>query len=123
MAGLIQRLVGEHIEVRVLPAAQLWDVRVDPSQLEQVLLNLVVNARDAMVNGGTLSIETGNVVLDNAYVSAHMGATLGPNVMLAVSDTGIGIDRSIQGRIFEPFFTTKTRAMPVRRRHKSSASV
>jgi two-component system cell cycle sensor histidine kinase/response regulator CckA len=107
MAGLIQRLVGEHIEVRVLPATPLWDVRVDPSQLEQVLLNLVVNARDAMVNGGTLSIETGNVVLDDAYVSVHMGATLGPNVMLAVSDTGIGIERSIQDRIFEPFFTTK----------------
>jgi two-component system cell cycle sensor histidine kinase/response regulator CckA len=107
MAGLIQRLVGEHIEVRVLPATQLWDVRVDPSQLEQVLLNLVVNARDAMVNGGTLSIETGNVVLDDAYVSAHLGATVGPNVMLAVSDTGIGMDRSIQDRIFEPFFTTK----------------
>jgi CheY-like chemotaxis protein len=107
MAAMIGRIVGEDIELRVIPAADLWKTRVDPGQLEQVLMNLVVNARDAMEQGGTLTIETGNVRLDEAYASAHAGATLGPNVMLAISDTGIGMDRATQGRIFEPFFTTK----------------
>jgi two-component system, cell cycle sensor histidine kinase and response regulator CckA len=107
MSGMIRRLVGEDIELRVVKAAALWEIRVDPGQLEQVLMNLVVNARDAMVNGGTLTLETANVVLDGGYSESHVGAPLGPSVMLAVTDTGVGMDRSTQERIFEPFFTTK----------------
>jgi two-component system cell cycle sensor histidine kinase/response regulator CckA len=108
MSAMIERLVGEHIAVRVLPAADLWQTLVDPGQLDQVLMNLVINARDAMADGGTLTIETGNVLLDENYVTNHVGATAGPHVMLAVSDTGIGMDRETRDHIFEPFFTTKT---------------
>jgi two-component system, cell cycle sensor histidine kinase and response regulator CckA len=105
--GMIRRVVGEDIELRVVPTRDLWRTRVDPGQIEQVLLNLVVNARDAMRKGGALTLETDNVVLDQAYADAHVGAKAGPHVMLAVSDTGGGMDRATQDRIFDPFFTTK----------------
>ena len=104
---MLQQLLGEDIEITTLLAADLGSVKADPSQLEQVLMNLAVNARDAMPTGGKLTIETGNVFLDDAYVQRHVVAQAGPYVLLAVSDTGVGMDPETQARIFEPFFTTK----------------
>ncbi len=107
MEALLGRLLGEHIELITLPAPDLGRVKVDSSQIEQVLVNLAVNARDAMPNGGRLTIETGNVILDSAYADSHVGVIAGSYVMLAVSDTGIGMPPEIQAHLFEPFFTTK----------------
>jgi signal transduction histidine kinase/CheY-like chemotaxis protein len=107
MAQMLTRLVGEHIELAFVPGPYLGAVRVDPSQIEQVLLNLVVNARDAMCSGGKLTVETSSVVLDQDYADTHFGIEPGSYVVLAVSDTGIGMDAATRARIFEPFFTTK----------------
>ena len=104
---MVRRIVGEDIDFITVPAPVLGRVRADPGQIEQVIMNLVVNARDAMPTGGQLSIETGNVELDSDYAREHWGVTPGPHVMLAVSDTGVGMDQATQSRIFEPFFTTK----------------
>jgi signal transduction histidine kinase/ActR/RegA family two-component response regulator len=106
-SNMLRRILGEDVELVVLAPKETGRVRADPSHVEQVVLNLVVNARDAMPAGGTLTIETSNVVLDEEYVSRHVAAKAGPHVMLAVSDTGVGMDRETQTRIFEPFFTTK----------------
>jgi two-component system cell cycle sensor histidine kinase/response regulator CckA len=104
---LLRRLLGERVRLIVLPADDLWPVLVDPSQMEAVIVNLAVNARDAMESVGTLTIETGNVELDNDYVRTHAEVTPGPYAMVAVSDTGAGMDEETLARIFEPFFTTK----------------
>jgi signal transduction histidine kinase len=107
MDKLLRRLIREDIELVTLLASDLWQVKVDPGQIEQVLVNLVINARDAMLNGGQLTIETRNVVLDDAYVRSHISIIPGSYVMLAVSDTGVGMSSQVQTRLFEPFFTTK----------------
>ena len=107
LGSMLRRLIGEDIDLRLEMRPDLGQVNADPGQLEQVLMNLVVNARDAMPRGGTLTIETANVVLDETYVSRHITAKPGPYTLLAVSDNGIGMDEATQARLFEPFFTTK----------------
>jgi len=105
--SLLRRLIGEHITLVLRLTAPLDRVSADPGQVEQVILNLALNARDAMARGGTLSIETANVDLDRAYVIGHAGAKPGPHVMLAISDTGVGMDAAVQAHLFEPFYSTK----------------
>jgi PAS domain S-box-containing protein len=104
---MLRRLIGEDIEIVTVLAPDLGTVEADPGQMDQVLINLAVNSRDAMPKGGKLSIQTENVVLDDAYANAHKYVTSGRHVLLSVSDNGEGIASEIQGRIFEPFFTTK----------------
>ena len=104
---MLKRLISEDLELAVQAAVPLDRVRIDRGQLEQIIMNLVVNARDAMPAGGQITLETGNVVLSEDYARQHVESRPGPHVMLAVTDTGIGMDRATQARIFEPFFTTK----------------
>jgi len=104
---MLPRLIPENIELTILPCDSLGRVKADQSQIEQVILNLALNARDAMPQGGKLTIETSNVHLDESYTKRHSGMRPGSYVMLAVSDTGVGMDEETQAHIFEPFFTTK----------------
>ena len=107
MDRMLQRLIGEDIQLLTVLDRELWPVKVDPGQIEQVIMNLAVNARDAMPGGGKLTIETANVVLDEGYARRHVSVKTGPCVMVAVTDTGCGMDKEIQSHLFEPFFTTK----------------
>ncbi len=109
MDKMLRRLIGEDIELVTIPDPFLKQVKADPGQIEQVIINLAINARDAMPNGGKLTLETKNVYLEDVYAEKHVDVTAGYYVMLAVSDTGVGIDESIRNQIFEPFFTTKSK--------------
>jgi signal transduction histidine kinase/ActR/RegA family two-component response regulator len=107
MLKMLRRLIGEDINLAWFPGAGLWPVKMDPTQIDQILVNLCVNARDAIENVGKLSIETSKVAIDNAYCAGHDGFVPGEFVLLAVSDNGCGMDKEILSNIFEPFFTTK----------------
>ncbi|WP_224961625.1 hybrid sensor histidine kinase/response regulator [Geomonas subterranea] len=104
---MLCRLIGEDIRLTFRPATPIWTVLIDPSQVDQILMNLSANSRDAMPDGGILNIETANVRLDADYCRHHSGCTPGDYVKLTVSDTGVGMDRETREHIFEPFFTTK----------------
>ncbi|HLK61722.1 MAG TPA: ATP-binding protein [Chthonomonadaceae bacterium] len=104
---LLRRLIGEDIELVTLPGNDLWHVKIDPGQCEQILVNMAVNARDAMPNGGKLIVETKNVVVNAAAMGETTDMLPGEYVLLAVRDTGVGMEKSVQEHIFEPFFTTK----------------
>jgi CheY-like chemotaxis protein len=107
MEPMLKRLIGEHIDVVVRTPPEIGHVKADPGQIEQVILNLAINARDAMPDGGTLLLELMDVELDESYTRQHVDASPGPHVMLVVSDSGGGMDAATAARVFEPFFTTK----------------
>jgi signal transduction histidine kinase/DNA-binding response OmpR family regulator len=107
MTDLLRRTLGERIEVESMVAGGLWNTLVDPTQVENAILNLAINARDAMPDGGKLTIEVANAFLDDAYAAQHVEVTAGQYVMLAVSDTGTGMPAAVVARVFDPFFTTK----------------
>jgi CheY-like chemotaxis protein len=104
---MLTRMIGEDIDLVMVPGSELGAVKADPGQVEQVIMNLAVNARDAMPQGGKLTLETSNVRLDEAFARSHAGVRQGEYVKLAISDTGSGMDAETQNHIFEPFFTTK----------------
>ena len=104
---MLTRMIGEDIELVMVPGGELGVVKADPGQIEQVIMNLAVNARDAMPQGGKLTIETANINIDEEYARSHSPIPVGQYVMLAISDTGVGMDAETQSHMFEPFFTTK----------------
>ena len=104
---MLRRIIGEDIQLETELSPDIPAVKVDPSQIDQVIMNLAVNSRDAMPDGGKLTIETEAVELTEEFADSHIGVEAGPYVMLRVSDTGIGMDAAIKARLFEPFFTTK----------------
>jgi CheY-like chemotaxis protein len=104
---MMQRIISEDIQIETFLASDLWLVKVDPAQIEQVIINLAVNARDAMPDGGKLTIETANIVLDENHLADAPGIQPGEYVLLAITDTGQGMSSEVQAHLFEPFFTTK----------------
>ncbi len=104
---MLGRVIGENIELKTILHPNLWSIKVDPTQIDQIIVNLAVNARDAMPNGGQLTIEISNIVLDDDYIAHHLGTQAGDHILLAISDTGHGMNKEMQERIFDPFFTTK----------------
>jgi signal transduction histidine kinase/CheY-like chemotaxis protein len=109
LRGMLRRLIGEDIELGWHPGESLWPIYMDPVQLDQILMNLCVNARDAITDVGTISIETEKTTLDDGYCRDHYGFVPGDFVVLSVTDTGCGMDRGTRDKLFEPFFTTKAR--------------
>jgi PAS domain S-box-containing protein len=107
MSRMLQRLIREDVELQTALAKDLWLVKMDPMQVDQVLINLALNASDAMPDGGTLTIETANVILDEVYAASHVDTQPGEYVQLTLSDTGAGMSDEVQAHLFEPFFTTK----------------
>jgi signal transduction histidine kinase len=107
MRGMLARLIGEDVTIVVDTPTPVAQVKADRGQVEQVIMNLAVNARDAMPTGGTLTIATGDIALDERYAAAHLGVTPGSYVVISVTDTGTGMTPEVQARLFEPFFTTK----------------
>jgi CheY-like chemotaxis protein len=107
MAGTLQHLMGREVDVRIVPGVGLKMVKIDPGQMEQVIVNMAMNAAHAMPNGGKLTLETANVTLDEEYVRPIPGLRAGGYVMLAITDTGIGMSEEVKARVFEPFFSTK----------------
>jgi len=105
--NMLRRLIGENIRLTSSTEPRLWSVLVDPFQIEQVIMNLAINSRDAMPGGGSLTLTTSNVELTEAFVQDHKGAKSGPHALLAVRDTGCGLDKETISHVFEPFFTTK----------------
>ncbi|MBN1293896.1 MAG: response regulator [Candidatus Latescibacteria bacterium] len=108
---MIKRLIGEDIDLKWTPGKDLWNTKIDPAQINQILANLLVNARDAIVGNGKITIETGNAEFDQSYCENHVGFTPGQYVMLSVSDDGCGMDKKTLSRIYEPFYTTKSQNM------------
>jgi signal transduction histidine kinase len=104
---ILRRLIGENIDLVIVPQPDLWPVKADLGHMQQIIMNLAVNARDAMPRGGKLTIETANVDLDEDQIARHAVMPAGDYVMVAISDNGLGMDAETQARIFEPFFTTK----------------
>ncbi|HEX4272749.1 MAG TPA: response regulator, partial [Rhizomicrobium sp.] len=107
LSDLLRRTLGEQIEIETVIAGGLWNTLADPTQVENTILNLAINARDAMPEGGRLTLEVSNAFLDDAYAAAHAEVAAGQYVMLAVSDTGAGMTPDVMAQVFEPFFTTK----------------
>ncbi len=104
---MLRRLIGEDIDLTLIPNPAQGSVKIDPTQIDQIIMNLAINARDAMPEGGKLTIETANIELDEVYAKEHVAVKPGPYIILTVSDSGIGMDSETQSHIFEPFFTTK----------------
>ena len=107
LANMVARLAGQHIEFKRTLAHDLWPVSADPAEIERVIMNLVLNARDAMPKGGILTIETQNVDIDQEYAGRHADTVPGPYVMISVTDNGSGMTKDVRDKVFEPFFTTK----------------
>jgi CheY-like chemotaxis protein len=107
MLTMLRRLIGEDIDLAWMPGASLWTVKMDPSQIDQILVNLCINARDAITDVGKITVETRNIVLDEEYCAQHAGFVPGEYILLTVSDNGCGMERQILEKIFDPFFTTK----------------